>query len=853
MSDNGEHDDDEEEGGLLAGEAGELTEVEGVQFGRGMVENLGPRYSGIRTPTTESLKELLAILFLQVAEGLLADFSTGAINAINDGYFGVGGQNAWSDLGKLAQEEEPPVGIMLYGGPPSPSFAALGSTGSGQVALGAFLDPLFSFPVAGADVPSVYRVGFKNLTSVTQTFMVDANNLPAGFTICQSVPGLTLSPGQTGEISVALMPSTSAPLPSPGTQVPFTLTVVSTTDSTVRASQNLTFTVPTIDAVSLSASPAAVGSTPGTPASTMTLVNSGNVPETVNLAAAVPTGLTASGLTTLTIPAGQSATEILTLTPSATATLNTTLSATITASFGSPSSPQTATAEVDLSVRSAQVVALQQAAGAASGGPDTQLATNLSELTDALVQLQTTPTDPAALSRVQFLLNNLGPLLQADPALASFVATVQPIQADALAGNVTGLLALTSPFFSSLAPTLTQEADQQFTIALSPAQIDLEPGVGKTFSVQLTNTGPDSETLALGVGSLPANVSAVLGQTQVTLAPGASISVPLTMSDSLVSATLFNLQVTATETLVKQTTTAIVSVEPAEADVLGVTVSPSTPAAGAAVSVTALVFNTANVDRNVLAKVDLLDGSGNLLSTLEHVPVALVPGATPRYREPGTGRDDRAGRRDLRRPRVVGRGRRHGGARPDVSGRLRGRSANHRLGHGEPEVCATRDVDGDDDDQRHQPVACHRDHHGRFERDRAGFLRPVPERKCPSVRPLRLSTVPAGRPLIVPTLPLPQAPSSPSTSQARSTSAVVRRQTLQDGSGSFVGHNGGGSEWDFRHHCSRRRTARRLPRAGPAEPLDCAEHTRLQLHRSCPGWVELPVTGPAAPATVRHR
>ena len=486
-------------------------------------------------------------------------------------------------------------------------------------------DSLTTVPFNGAQLPTSFHATIQNLGPTADTYNLSFANVPSGFTLVNSGTSVTVPAGQTAIVGLYLIPS--GQIPAQGTQLSFNVTATSTTNPAITKTHTETLTVPAIDAVSLSASPTAVGATPGTSATTtLTLVNSGNVPETVTLAAAVPAGVTASGLATMTIQPGQSATETLTLTPAATATLNSTLTTTITATFGSSATPQTTTASVDLTVRSAQVVALQNAANAAKGGPDSQLATNLSDLTEALVQLQTAPSNPAALSRVQFLLGNVNTLLQTDPALAGLGTQLLPVIAAASAGDVAGLLAQSTTFFNALSPVLTQEADQQFTLAMTPTQVDLEPGVGKTFSVQVSNTGPDQETIDLGVGTLPAKVNAVLGQSQVTLAPGASTTVALTLSDTLVSAKLFNLQVTGAETLVHHSATSMVSIEPAEADVLGVTVSPSTPASGVPVSVSAEVFNTANASRNVVAKVDLLDVSGKLVSTPEQVPVSLVPG-----------------------------------------------------------------------------------------------------------------------------------------------------------------------------------------------------------------------------------
>ena len=107
------------------------------------------------------------------------------------------------------------------------------------------------------------------------------------------------------------------------------------------------------------------------------------------------------------------------------------------------------------------------------------------------------------------------------------------------------MLSLTAPFFNILAPALTQEADEQFRMTLSPTESDLAPGQGKTFNLQLTSQSNDPVSLTLNVGTLPSGVSASLGQTQVTLAPGQTLTVPVTLTQTIQSSKVFTLDVTA--------------------------------------------------------------------------------------------------------------------------------------------------------------------------------------------------------------------------------------------------------------------------------------------------------------------
>jgi uncharacterized membrane protein len=488
-------------------------------------------------------------------------------------------------------------------------------------------DTLYTVPYTGAQLPTAFRASIDNTGPAADTFNLSFANLPAGFSLLSSGTSVTVAAGQTGILGVYLQPN-GAPLPAPGTVLTFDVTATSASNPAVTQTVTESFTVPPVDAVTVAATPVQVTSTPGAPTTaTLTLVNVGNVSENVTLAATAPTDLTVSGLSPMPLDPGKTATETITLTPDASATLNDTLAATITATYGQAGAPLTASTQADVLVRSPQTVAVSQAAVAATQGNNSDLAANLSSLGDIIAQLQATPTDPGSCGRATFLLGNLSALLSADPALASFVSQLQPLQAKASACDGTGLLALVPAFFNSLTSTLAIEATQQFTVTVSPNEVDLQPGQGQNFSVQLTNTGSDSVSLTLSTPGLPNGVTANLGQTQVALAAGATDTIPLTLSQTLVSSKIFTLDVTAAASVAQQTATAVIAVRPAAADVTGVTLSATTIQAGTPESISAQVFNTANVARSVLAHVDVLDGSDAVVSSLPDVPVTLTPGS----------------------------------------------------------------------------------------------------------------------------------------------------------------------------------------------------------------------------------
>jgi uncharacterized membrane protein len=488
-------------------------------------------------------------------------------------------------------------------------------------------DPQFTVPFHGAQLPSAFQAVLHNTGPSADTFSLTFQSPPAGFTIVSSATQVTIPAGQTGIVGVYLQPSGSL-LPAVGTPAPFTVTATSTTTPTVTATQTDAFAVPAVDALTLTTDSAQVSAALGATATvTVTVTNAGNVPETVVPAVAAPAGITASAVfDPVNLPAGMTLTLTVPLHVASTVPVNTTQPVQITVTYGPTAAPLTATTPVSVLVRSAQTVAVSQAATDSAQTGNTGLTTVLSELDDNFMQLLAMPTDAATCGRAQFLFGKLSTLLGADPALASFVAQLQPLQAKASACEGTGLLALVPAFFNSLSSTLAVEATQQFTASLSPTPVDLMPGQSQNFTLQLANSGNDTVALTLSASGLPQGVTANFTQTQVTLQPLATVTVPLALNQTLVSTKVFTLDVTVAASLVQQTATAAVAVRPAAADVLSVTVNPQTVLPGQAVAVGAQVFNTANAKRDVLVHVDVLDSANNVVMSLPNVPATLQPG-----------------------------------------------------------------------------------------------------------------------------------------------------------------------------------------------------------------------------------
>jgi uncharacterized membrane protein/transglutaminase-like putative cysteine protease len=495
------------------------------------------------------------------------------------------------------------------------------------ITLSVVPDAQFTVPFNGAQLPSAFQAIVHNNGSSADTFKVTFPSVPAGFTIVSSAPQVTIPAGGTGIVGVYLEPS-GTQLPAVGTQAPFTVLAASTTNGAISAMQTEAFTVPAVDALTLTADASQVSASPGTSATvTITVSNVGNVSETVAPRLSAPAGITTPVFDPVILPAGQTMTFTVPLNVASTVPVNSTQPVQITLNYGPAATPLTASTQVSVLVRSAQTVAVSQAATDATLAGNTGLNSVLSELDDNFVQLLATPTDTATCGRAQFLLGKLSMLLSADPALAAFVTQLQALQAKASSCDGNGLLALAPAFFNSLSSTLAVEATQQFTVSVSPTPVDLMPGQSQNFSVQLTNTGNSPVSLTLSTPGLPQQATANFNQTQVTVAAGATMAVPLTLNQTFVSAKVFTLDVLAAASVVQHTATAAIAVRPAAADVLGVTVNPQTVLPGQSVTVGAQVFNTANAARDVLVHVDVLDSGNNVVASLPNVPATLQPGS----------------------------------------------------------------------------------------------------------------------------------------------------------------------------------------------------------------------------------
>ena len=202
-------------------------------------------------------RNLLLIRPLIIASSLIA---TGNILAAR--FFEVGYLAAWIACRALMEvflQRDPQVFLFLSNELGQIPLVEPEATPNVEVQI--VPDDLFTLPVNGAELPSVFRAQIQNLGPDEDTFALNFSQVPSGFTIQSSVPELTLPAGVTGEIGICVIPD--GPLGNVGDPASFTANVMSTTDGTVNATDTEPFTIPAVPGIALSSLPVTLSSVRG--------------------------------------------------------------------------------------------------------------------------------------------------------------------------------------------------------------------------------------------------------------------------------------------------------------------------------------------------------------------------------------------------------------------------------------------------------------------------------------------------------------------------------------------------------------------------------------------------------------
>ncbi len=529
----------------------------------------------------------------------------------------------------------PPVALssLLYS--PEPLDALTNLTGPGPLVVAAAPDPTVTVPFNGAQLPTAFRLGILNQGSTPETYALSFANVPAGFAVLSSLPQVTIAPGQTVEVGFYIVPTGA--IPAPQTQLSFQVTAASTSDSSIAQTQTVNFTVPEIDAVSITAITPGLSTSPGVGAAdVLTITNTGNVAENNITLIATGNGLAIAGLAPLSLAPNQSMTETVTITPDASEPLNSLLDATITAIFGPPAALTSQSFDIPVEVAVPGASAIASASVAAEQLGDTDLSNRLNDLSAALTSLVQSPTSAVAQSQAGASLNAVISLLSDDPVLNSLVPALTTDGAQlAQATTANAVQAATSVLgndLGTLGTTLTDKAAHGLTLGLVVNTLVGQPQSPTNYQLVIQNTGNATTTYDLTVSGLPSGVTASLSQTSITLSsaqvsPGSNgvFTVAIT-SNSTTDLSPFSFTVTATAegaTEVHATVVGSFAARPAFVQVTSVTPSPTFANPGGMVDVQARLLNAVNKQQQAEVSYTVTDSGGTVLFTSTPVITTL--------------------------------------------------------------------------------------------------------------------------------------------------------------------------------------------------------------------------------------
>lgn len=405
-------------------------------------------------------------------------------------------------------------------------------------------DSFFTESFADAEIPSVYKVQIQNTGNTTNTFNITLPSPPAGYEIQSSVSQITVPPGQTAEVGICLRPING--IGAPGTSVPFSVTVTGTGTS---ATDTETFVTPDVHGVTLTPDPAFTSASPGSSVPVeLAITAASNVAENVTLSTDLPTGVTLNGLpSSVSLAQGETKTFPLTFNVSNGAALNTTLTTTITANVAGLSGDNKPSATIQLSIRSAAVASIEQAAVKAADANHTQLAGVLSQLSDTLGQWQANPGDARLCERAQLQLDNVKSMLAATPILTDLVPQIDRMRNAASSCDVNQTLTIEPTLFTTICDRVALGLDIDLSIALSPNSLVTEPDVPTTANVIVKSRGSIPLTVTLDLTGLPTFVEANLPSGSFTVPAGQTKTIPLTVKPTTDGYFPFQIKANVTE------------------------------------------------------------------------------------------------------------------------------------------------------------------------------------------------------------------------------------------------------------------------------------------------------------------
>ncbi|MGE3818073.1 MAG: Ig-like domain repeat protein [Isosphaeraceae bacterium] len=488
-------------------------------------------------------------------------------------------------------------------------------------------------PFLGAEFPSAFQVEIQNTGPTIETYDLSFSNLPAGFSVLQSRAILTVPAGRTGVVGLYFLPDGA--LPAPGTLVSVEVTATPGSVPGLAQTQTASFTVPEVHGVTISSDPPVLNTSPGgAVTATLALRSVGNVPESVVLEVTTPTGLVANVPERIDLGVGEVRTVTLTLNADGATPLNSTLLATIAASFGL-GQVRRLTLPVRIAVPGADAIANASDAAERLGNPD--LADRLGALSTALTDLFQGPTNPVFKAQALANLDSVSNQLGADPNLVGLAdglaAPRAALAAATTADEVRAAAGALGAALDSLGARLSDLAAHRFDLSLVSSTQVVGPLATAEYELVIQNTGTATTTYAFAFENLPAGFDASFSDQTITLAPGevvptigaSGVLARITpLAGTAIAPTGFTIRVTAQEApAISRTVDASLTARDEILSVISVGANPPFADPGTSIAVSARVLNAVNSERVVLTSFEVLDGAGNPVFVSTPVEVTL--------------------------------------------------------------------------------------------------------------------------------------------------------------------------------------------------------------------------------------
>ena len=525
---------------------------------------------------------------------------------------------------------------------PAPGTPTPGTTPGVQ--LGAItVDPQFTMPVNGNQLPLVFDLPITNTGPSTDTFNIAMSTLSQYFQAYPSVGSLTLLGGQTGMVNVCVVPtdSTGATLPPVGQAQNYVLTVTSATNSSVTTQTQPSFNSPAIPSVEISTDPPTLSLSPGgTVSANLNLASVGNVATgPVTLTAAPPAGITVNSLTSpVSVPLNGVASEALSFTAAsnvATGSYNIPFTASYTPSGGTA---QQFTMAVPVAVAALGTCAATSATLASQLGK-TSLAADLAELVVDMnaAAPSNTVLATSVVAEMHLIINNELTAAYFQSVVPSLTAATNAV-ASASSSTLLSALGSLNSALCSLSTLLNQANTTSTSLSLHPSSaladenLAVGPNQPAIWQISIANTSSVLHVYNLSTTGVPSGFTVQFSQPSITLGPAASsfsTTLTLTPGASFTAPFSFNLVATpqdAPEFPVSAPGSLLARSQSINVDQL--TATPQFANPGTPITISARVFAVVNEAVSAQLQLNITNASGGNAGQFYSNTFTLSPTST---------------------------------------------------------------------------------------------------------------------------------------------------------------------------------------------------------------------------------